>query len=191
MDVTKRAEGATRHPIGRRIAVVGTTASGKTTLARHLATAFNLPHIELDALYHGPNWVATPEDLFRARTAEALQADGWIVDGGYSGVRDLTWGQAETLIWLDYRLIVPVRRMVWRTVRRIAGHQVLFNGNRETLRNTFFKRDSLLVWMLQRHGYYRRQYPPLLRQPEYAHLNVIRLRSPRATACWLKGITAA
>jgi adenylate kinase family enzyme len=33
-----------------RIAVVGTTGSGKTTLAKVLATQLAFPHIELDAL---------------------------------------------------------------------------------------------------------------------------------------------
>ena len=30
--------------------------SGKTSLARRLAAELNVPHVELDALHHGPNW---------------------------------------------------------------------------------------------------------------------------------------
>jgi ATP-dependent protease Clp ATPase subunit len=37
-----------------RILVVGRTGSGKTTLARELAAALHVPHVELDSLYFGP-----------------------------------------------------------------------------------------------------------------------------------------
>jgi AAA domain len=37
-----------------KIAVVGTSGSGKTTVARELARRLGVPHVELDALYHGP-----------------------------------------------------------------------------------------------------------------------------------------
>ncbi len=82
--------------IGRRIAVIGMTASGKSTLAKQLARLLGVPHIELDGIVHGPNWVDLPNEEFHARTADALSGDGWVVDGNYAAVRDLTIGQAET-----------------------------------------------------------------------------------------------
>ena len=44
-----------------RISVVGTTGSGKTTLARALSAQLGLPYIEMDAL----NWQAGWRDLSR------------------------------------------------------------------------------------------------------------------------------
>jgi len=35
----------------QRINVVGTSCSGKTTLARSIAATLNMPHVELDALF--------------------------------------------------------------------------------------------------------------------------------------------
>jgi adenylate kinase family enzyme len=38
----------------RRVVVAGTSGSGKTTLAKHIASVLEIPHVEIDALYHGP-----------------------------------------------------------------------------------------------------------------------------------------
>jgi len=35
----------------QRISVVGTSGSGKTTVARRIAEALGFPHVELDALH--------------------------------------------------------------------------------------------------------------------------------------------
>jgi hypothetical protein len=49
--------------------------------------------------------------------------------------------------------------------------------------------DSLLLWALRTYRTRRRQYPLFFRQPEHAHLVVVRLRSPGAARDWLAGIT--
>ena len=41
----------------KRVVVVGTTSSGKSTIAKRLADEFGLDFIELDALYWAPNWI--------------------------------------------------------------------------------------------------------------------------------------
>ena len=172
-------------PSPRRIAVVGVTGSGKTTLARQLARRLGLPHVELDALYWEPNWRAAPPEVFRARVAEALRGDAWIADGNYGVARDLIWSRAERLVWLDYALPVILWRLTQRAVRRVFVREELWNGNRERLRDHFFSRNSLYLWALKTYRRRRREYPLQLRQPEFAHLTVVRLRSPRATEAWL------
>src|SRR5689334_18225476 len=110
---------AALHALGHRIAVIGMTASGKSTIARRLAGLLGVPHIELDGIVHGPNWVDLSDAEFHARAAEALSGDGWVSDGNYGAVRDLTIGQADTVIWLDYPMIVPLWRVLPRTIKRI------------------------------------------------------------------------
>ncbi|WP_374711380.1 adenylate kinase [Symbiobacterium terraclitae] len=176
------------RPIGRRIVVVGTTGSGKTTLARQLAQRLGCPHVEADVLFWGPHWTKTPVDEFRTQVDRATAGDCWTFDGNYSKVRDITWGRADTLVWLDYPLPLVLWRLLRRTIRRSLNLEQLWNGNRETLWHHLFTRDSLFLWALQTHGRYRREYPLLLQRPEYAHLAVIRLRSPGATAAWLASL---
>ncbi len=58
-----------------KIAVVGTSGSGKTTVARALAEHHGVPHVELDALHWGPNWAPCPTEEFRVRVQEALSQE--------------------------------------------------------------------------------------------------------------------
>lgn len=39
-----------------KIAVAGGAGAGKSTLARRLSEILDLPYVEMDSLYHGPNW---------------------------------------------------------------------------------------------------------------------------------------
>ncbi|HEX2291150.1 MAG TPA: hypothetical protein VHH53_13365 [Pseudonocardiaceae bacterium] len=46
----------TALPVGpRRVLVAGTAGAGKTTVARRGAALLDIPHIEIDALFHGPS----------------------------------------------------------------------------------------------------------------------------------------
>ncbi len=81
-----------------RIAIIGTTGSGKTTLAQHLAKRLNLLHIESDSQRFLPGWNTRSPEEFRARISALTAHPRWIIDGNYSILRDIVWGQADTLI---------------------------------------------------------------------------------------------
>jgi len=170
-----------------RIVVVGTTGSGKTTLARQLAQRLGVPHVELDALHWEPGWTEAPTAVFRQRVAEALKSSSWAVDGNYHTVRDIVWSQANLVVWLDYRLPVLLWRLWQRTIVRQLTRKELWNGNRERFRANFLSRESILLWQLQTYWRRRREYPQMLALPEYSHLRVVRLRSPGETRRWLDG----
>jgi len=176
---------------GRRISVIGTSGSGKTTTAGQIARRLGIPHVELDALHWEPNWTEAPLDLFRERVSQALSGDDWAVDGNYSKVRDIVWSRADTIVWLNYALPVIMWQLVQRTLRRSLTQEELWSGNRESLRKALFSRDSILLWALQTFRRRRREYPILLSQPAHAHLAVVQLHSPRATRDWLSSLNRA
>ena len=169
-----------------RILVIGTSGAGKTTMARSIARALGRTHVEFDSYRHGPNWTETPDDEFRAQLSEALGGDVWVADGNYSVARDVVWPRATMLVWLDYPINVVMWRLFWRTMRRGVFRQRLWNGNRENLWQHLFSRQSLFLWVLQTHWRRRRTLPPVMAQPEHAHLEVVRLRSPGAARRWLR-----
>ena len=143
----------------RRVVVIGTTGSGKSTLAEQLAAQNGLRVIELDALFWGRDWQPVPLELFRHRVERETRDDGWIVVGNYGQVRDIVWPNADTLIWLDLPLSLVMWRLVRRTVRRAASKEELWGtGNRETFRNSFLSRQSILLWALKTHRRNRQKY---------------------------------
>ncbi len=173
----------------RRFSVVGTAGSGKTTVARKIGRSFSIPHVELDALYWGPDWTPVPVALFRRRVTDAVSRDAWVTDGNYSVARDIVWERAQAVVWLDYGLPVILRRLTRRTFRRGLRREDLWNGNRESLRLSLFSSDSILIWALRTHRRHRREYSTSLESPHYRHLDVIRLESPRSARAWLRDLS--
>ena len=171
----------------KRVSVVGDSCSGKTTFSRSLAQLLGVPFVELDALNWRANWTMTDVASFQESTRDATSGDGWVVDGNYGGrgARDIVWPRADTVVWLDLPLLLTLRRMWARTNDRIRRGERLWGGNQETIRNTFFSRDSLFVWAVTTHRRRRRGYEALMRRPENAHLTFHRLRSPQQVDAFL------
>ena len=171
-----------------RVVVVGSTGSGKTTLARQLSRLLHISHTELDSLNWEIDWTSAPTDVFRQRVQDALKGDTWVVDGNYRAVRDLVWPRATVLIWLDYPLRVLIWRLLQRTLRRTLRKEELWNGNRERFITQFLSRDSLFLWLFRTYWSIRCTLPLVLEQPEHSHLEVVLLRSQSETDDWLSGL---
>jgi adenylate kinase family enzyme len=143
----------------QRIVVIGTTGSGKSRLAERLSQRTGLRIIELDALYWGQDWQGVPLELFRHRVEREIRDGGWIVVGNYGQVRDLIWPAADTLVWLDLPFGLVMSRLVRRTVKRIATRENLWgSGNRETVINSFFSRNSIIYYAIKTHRRNRRRF---------------------------------
>ena len=170
----------------KRVAVIASASGcGKTTFGRSLSERLDVPLVELDALNHvGPDWVeATPDEL-RAKVEPIVATDSWVIDGSYrSKLGDLVVERAEVIVWLDLPVHVWLPRLARRTLTRILRREELWGGNRETLRNVLFSRDSLIVFALRNYRLRRRRYPVQL-----ARFDLVRLRSQREIEAFLKSV---
>jgi energy-coupling factor transporter ATP-binding protein EcfA2 len=175
-----------------RILILGRTGSGKTTLARELAAALHVPHVELDSLYFGPEFSTAPLPVLRERTSAAIAGDSWVTDGNKRAVRDLVWPRADTIVWLDYPLGVSLWRLVKRARRRtsVLKAQAAGTGGERGLSRQLFAAAKGVLTALRSHTGQRREYPRLFAEPANQHLAVVRLRSPRAARAWLARATA-
>lgn len=175
----------------RRIAIYGPSGAGKSTLARQAGVALGLPVVELDAIYHSrPNWDDISEEEFRERVGAVMaeMPDGWVVDGNYSMVRDLVLPQADTAVWLRLPFHVVYPRLVWRTLSRMVSGELLWGVNRESFRNGFFSRDSILLWGLTNWRPHRRKTRVALREARANGTRIVVLKSPGAVARWRESL---
>jgi adenylate kinase family enzyme len=167
-----------------RVLVAGTSGSGKTTLARRVAEALGIPHIDIDGLYHGPDWVKRESFL---DDVEAFSAQpGWATEWQYGSVRDLIADRADLVLWLDLPRRRVMRQIVIRTIRRRVRRVELWNGNYEPPLRTFFTNPEHVVrWAWNTHHQTPERIAALReRRPG---LTIVRLPTRTAVTRWCNG----
>lgn len=176
------ADALPRRP--RRVVVAGTSAAGKTTLAVRIGEVLAVRHVEIDALFHGPDW--TPRETFAADVDAFTAEPSWVSEWQYTAVRALLAERADLLVWLDLGRVTVMRQVVWRTVRRRLRRQVLWNGNIEPpLRTVFTDPEHIVRWAWSTHHKTAQRVTVLHQQrPD---LVIVRLTDHRMSQQWLRG----
>ncbi|MDP9842838.1 hypothetical protein [Streptosporangium lutulentum] len=164
----------------RRVSVVGISGSGKSTLATAIAGRLGVPWLELDSVFHMRDWTPRPIPEFRAEVDRFTSGEGWVVDGNYSAVRDLVWERADTVIWIDLPRHLVMRRLLSRTLRRMATGAELWNGNKESFRFLLDKDESIIRYAWTAYGPLRDRFERAAADPANAHLTFVRLTSRAA-----------
>lgn len=173
-----------------RIKVVGNCGAGKTTFARRVAARLDIPHLELDEAFWGPDWqmvdAADGRAAVRRFVSGPQAAAGWVVDGN--------WNQrlgdalpADLVVWLDFSRRVVMTRVVRRTLARVALRRKLWHGNRERWRSLLRPEpeENIVRWAWTEHDAYRDRYLALMAE---GTVPVLRLTSPRAARRWLDAL---
>ncbi len=168
----------------RRVIVAGTSGAGKTTVARRLEAALGIPHTEIDALFHGPNW--EPRASFTADVEKLSAQPSWVTEWQYDSARQLLAERADTLVWLHFRRTTVMRRLVRRSVVRRLRRTVLWNGNTEPpLWTLLTDRDHVIRWGWRTHSRREQQ----VRQAVIDHeLTLVELRNQREVDRWLASL---
>ncbi|HEX6030890.1 MAG TPA: AAA family ATPase [Tepidiformaceae bacterium] len=177
-------------PLGARILVVGSSCSGKTTVAAHLADRFGLDFVELDALSWKPGWVSASDEEFREKLAAATAGDCWVVAGAYHRFTyPVLWPRAETIIWLDFPLRVLTWRLLRRSWRRWRSKELLWGTNTERFwpqLKIWNKQDSLVAFTWGAHRGKNERYEAGMNAPEWSHIRWFRLRGQREIDAFLR-----
>ncbi len=168
----------------RRVLVAGTSGSGKTTVAALIGTALRVPRIELDGLYHGPDWTQRPS--FETEVHRFTAGPAWVTEWQYSLVREHLAERADLLVWLDLPRHRVIRQVAKRTLVRRLGRRKLWSGNVEQpLWRIFTDPDHIVRWAWRTHGHTPARVAELhLLRPE---LPIVRVRTRTEMTRWLAG----
>ena len=132
-----------------KIYIIGSSCSGKTTLARNIAAKLAITHIELDQFWWLPNWQERDVSEFRQNIETRLQSEpDWVIDGNYSKVRDLIMPQADQIIWLNLPFRIIFWRSITRTIVRSVTRKTVCNGNYERL-SALLSHDGMPAWIIR------------------------------------------
>ncbi len=176
---------------GRRLAIVGASGTGKTTLARELHRRLGVTHLELDAMFHQPGWTELEDDEFRRRVGAFIdEHESWVIDGNYRRVQNTIFRRADTVVWLDLDRRTYMPSLVKRTLGRAITREELWNGNRERLADVISTDPgrSIIAWSWSKQREYRAKYERKQHDPRWAHLTWIRLRTRLEVAEWLAAV---
>ncbi|MFC4323059.1 P-loop NTPase family protein [Litchfieldia salsa] len=111
-----------KKKILRRIHIIGSVGSGKTTLARDLSLRLNIPYYELDNVV----WIRKEAGDLRRTEQERedflnsiIQSEGWIIEG----VHNEDWvsncfHHADLIIFLDTNYSIRTYRIIKRFLKQ-------------------------------------------------------------------------
>ena len=156
-----------------KIAIIGSSGSGKSTFTRELGRLVDLPIHYLDLYYWQPGWVPTPVEEFAALNRRLVAEDAWIIDGLYGKTLDIRLQAADVVVFFDLSPWVTTYRVIKRRIQYHGKTRVDMNeGCPESIDWPFIK----LGWN------FRRDKRPgiLVKLSNHAeHTKIIVIKRPR------------
>lgn len=116
----------------RRIVVLGSAGTGKTSFSRKLAKRLAAPHVCLDEIWR-PGWGPREVAEFRKLIRDAHAGEAWVSDGNFAlATFDLRLPRADLVLWLER----PKWLSTLNAIRRLAvsGQSHKWRGLPDVLR---------------------------------------------------------
>lgn len=85
----------------KKIMIIGSPGSGKSTFARKLRDKSGLPLFYLDMIKHKPDRTEILREEFNIKLAEIIKMPEWIIDGNYQRTLEARMEKADTIILFD------------------------------------------------------------------------------------------
>ncbi len=167
----------------RRVLVAGSSGAGKTTLAVQLAARIGVPHVELDALWHGPGWV--PRAEFESDVEAMLATGRWVTEYQYRPVKARLLEQAQVVVWLDHPFLLVAARLFRRSLVRAVTRRAYWNGNQESFATWVRASHPLRIVLSREFWAKRRRTEAEFAEAEARGVVIIRLRGARVADRWL------
>lgn len=101
----------------RKIIIIGSPGSGKTTLAKAIGQKLSLPITHLDKLWWKDNWQHISREEFDEKLSHILQQKRYIIDGDYSRTLPMRLASCDTVIYLDFSRWVCIKSALLRIIK--------------------------------------------------------------------------
>ena len=139
-----------------KVLVFGNSGSGKSTYARHLASAHGLPHLDLDSIVWEPGQVAVQRLL--GAIAESLrsflaQNAAWVIEGCYGELVEAVAPSCTELVFLNPGMAACLannQRRPWEPHKysSLAEQNAMLEGLQAWVASYYTRSDS---WSYQAH----------------------------------------
>jgi adenylate kinase family enzyme len=111
--------------VPKKIHIIGSVGSGKTTLAKEMSSKLQIPYYELDNVVwkrHKSGDIRRTEEERKVYLDTIIHSEGWIVEGVHNEewVKD-SFKNAELIIFLDTNYGVRTYRIIKRFVLQKLG----------------------------------------------------------------------
>ena len=166
-----------------RVAIIGSSGSGKTTRARRLGARIGAPVVELDAINWQAGWRSLSGEApgeFVWRVEGAIAGEAWVCDGNYRVVLDLILARATDVVWLDYPRGTVMRRVIGRSFARAIEKRELWpgTGNVETFAR-WLDKEHPIRWAWDTYARRRGDYAALFELLSAGGARLHHVRRPR------------
>lgn len=105
----------------KRITIIGSPGSGKTTLSRAIAEKTGLPLIHLDRYFHDKSYGFNGygDDKWISHVKKLTLKGKWIIEGNYRGTLEGRLKRSDLIIFLD----IPRHRSLYGLLKRRFEHR--------------------------------------------------------------------
>ena len=102
-----------------KIAILGYTGAGKSTLARKIGEKYDIPVLHLDKVNYTKNWKIRDIHESKEIVEDFLENESWVIDGNYSKLeQDRRVEEADKIIFLDFPRFECLKRAHKRYTHR-------------------------------------------------------------------------
>lgn len=125
-----------------KIAIIGHSASGKSTLAKILAEHYKIPLLYMDTVQFYGDFKSRPLEKQKELTNNFLDSnDNWVIDGNYYAVDERRFRMCDEIFYLDYNRFYCLKEAIIRYFK----NRKKFRESLGAIEHFDF---SFLIWIL-------------------------------------------